>query len=115
MKLSFWRRSEINAAQYLRSEGYRIIASGFRVREGEVDLIAWDGDILCFVEVKSRQNADAPEDAVGFNKRRRVIRAARAYISRYKLHDRIFRFDVVSVNALPDRTPEYRLLRDAFH
>jgi|SRR5579884_2051196 len=112
--LPFWRRSEINAAEYLRSQGYRVIASGYRVQQGEVDLIAWDGEVLVFVEVKSRQNQDEPEAAVGATKRRRVIRAAKAYIARYKLQDKTHRFDIVAVNQAKKGGPTYRLLRDAF-
>src|SRR5690348_8238572 len=98
LRLAFWRRAEIRAAAYLRSIGYRVVASGYRVKEGEVDLIAWDQNILVFVEVKSRKNADPPEAVVGFTKQRRVIRAARAYISRHKLHETTYRFDIVAVN-----------------
>jgi putative endonuclease len=114
MWLPFWRRSEINAAAYLRSQGYRLVASGYRVKEGEVDLIAWDGDILVFIEVKSRKNADSPEAAVGSIKKRRLIRAARTYIAHHKLHDKPYRFDIVAVNETQDQAPSYRLLRDAF-
>jgi putative endonuclease len=112
--LPFWRRSEILAAAYLRSLGYRLIASGYRVRDGEVDLIAKEGDILVFIEVKSRRSSDPPEDAVNLRKKQRIIRAARAYMARHKLHEVPFRFDVVGVNSVAGRKPEFRLLRDAF-
>ena len=112
--LRFWRRAEIKAAAYLRSIGYRVVASGYRVKEGEVDLIAWDNDVLVFVEVKSRKNSDAPEAAVGFTKQRRVIRAAQAYIAHHKLHETTYRFDIVAVNETAGQQPSYRLLRDAF-
>jgi len=111
----FWRRAEIRAAKYLRSQGYRIIASGFRVAEGEIDLIAWDGDTLVFVEVKSRKSADLPEVVVGYTKRHRVIRAARSYIARFKLHEATYRFDIVAVNEVSGQKPVCRLIRDAFH
>ena len=114
MLLRFWRRSEIRAADYLRKLGYRIVASGFRVREGEVDIVCWDGDILVFVEVKSRQSDDDPESVVGLRKQRRVIRAAKLYLSRYKLHEAKYRFDIVTVNEVAGRKPVYRHFRDAF-
>src|SRR5215471_14932218 len=114
MLLPFWRSAEIRAAAFLRERGYRIVASGFRVREGEVDLIAWDGTVLVFIEVKSRQSSDPPEDAVGFRKRQRVLKAANAYISRHRLSEAAYRFDIVSVNEIPGRDPDYQLLRDAF-
>jgi putative endonuclease len=112
--LPFWRSAEIRAARYLRSQGYRIVATNFRVKEGEIDLVAWDGDVLVFIEVKSRTSLDAPESAVGFRKRTRVIRAAQAYTARYHLQRASYRFDIVTVNETPTRKPEYRLIRDAF-
>ena len=114
MRLPFWRRSELNAASFIRSKGYRLIVSGYRVKEGEVDLIAWDGEVLVFIEVKSRNTADPPEDAVGFTKQRRIVRAAHAYIASYKLHDKTYRFDIVTVNQNGGESSEYRLLQDAF-
>jgi putative endonuclease len=86
----------------------------YRTRNGEVDVIAWDGNVLAFVEVKARQNIDPPEDSVGWRKRQRIIRAAHAFIARHRLQDSEYRFDVLAVTALPGRPPEFRLLRDAF-
>jgi putative endonuclease len=113
--LPFWRRAEIRAARYLRSQGYRIVATNFRVKEGEIDLVAWDAGILVFVEVKSRTSTDLPESAVGIRKRTRVIRAAHAYIARFGLQRAPYRFDILAVNETPMRNPEFRLIRDAFH
>ena len=111
--LSFGRRSEIEGADYLRSLGFRVVASGYRVRSGEVDLIAWDGDQLVFVEVKSRRTDAPPEDAVGFRKQQRVIRASRSYRMRYRLQCS-YRFDILAVSVRPNQKTEFRLLRDAF-
>ena len=113
--LPFGRDSEIQAIVYLRGLGYRIVSSGYRVKGGEVDIVAWDGDVLVFVEVKARRNAEPPEDAVGLNKQRRVIRAAQSYISRHHLQDVPYRFDIVAVTAIRGVQPEFRLLRDAFN
>ncbi|HEY2380261.1 MAG TPA: YraN family protein [Terriglobia bacterium] len=113
--LTFGRRSEILAIDHLRSLGYRIVTSPYRTKAGEVDVIAWEGNILAFIEVKARKNEDPPEDSVGVQKQQRVIRAANAYISRYRLHDKPCRFDILAVTAIPGRKPEFRLLRDAFH
>ena len=112
--LSFGRRSEILSIDYLRSQGYRIVCSPYRTKTGEADIVAWDGDILVFIEVKARKNDDPPEDSVGVQKQRRVIRAANAYIARYRLQDKPFRFDILAVTSIPGRNPEFRLLRDAF-
>ena len=79
-----------------------------------MDVIAWDGDTLVFVEVKARQNDEPPEDSVGLNKQRRIIRAARSYISRHRLHETPYRFDILAVTTFPAAKPQFRLLRDAF-
>jgi putative endonuclease len=112
--LPFWRTSEIHAAQFLRKQGFKIVASGFRVKEGEVDLIAWEDQVLVFIEVKSRKSDDMPEAAVGYTKQQRIMRAARAYLNRHRLHDAIYRFDIVTVNEEKGQKPSFRLIRDAF-
>jgi putative endonuclease len=113
--LTFGRRSEIQAMEYLRSLGYRLVTSGYRAKGGEVDVIAWEGEVLVFVEVKARRNADPPEDAVSVQKQRRIIRAAQAYLSSRHLHDVPYRFDILAVTSMPGSQPEFRLLRDAFN
>jgi putative endonuclease len=112
--LTFGRRAELLAIDYIRSNGYRVVTSGYRTKGGEVDVIAWDGKILVFIEVKARQNAEPPEDSVGLRKQQRIIRAAQSYISRHRLQESPYRFDIVSVTVLPASKPEFRLLRDAF-
>jgi putative endonuclease len=112
--IPFGRRSEIGAAEYLRSLGFKIAASGYRTRNGEVDLVAWHGDVLVFVEVKARRSDARPEDNVGAHKQQRVIRAAHAYIGRYKLHECTYRFDILAVTSKLGERPEYRLLQNAF-
>jgi len=112
--IPFGRRSEIGGAGYLRSLGFRVIASGYRTREGEVDLIAWDGDVLVFVEVKALRSGAPPEAAVNLKKQRRVARAARSYLAQYRLGGAPYRFDILAVSVLPGQKPGFRLLRNAF-
>ena len=112
--LMFGRRSEILAIDYIRSLGYRIVTCGYRTKVGEIDVVAWDGATLAFLEVKARHNSDPPEDSVGYRKKQRMIRAAHAYISRYRLQETPYRFDIVALTSLPGSKPQFRLLRDAF-
>jgi putative endonuclease len=111
--IPFGRRSEIDGASYLRTLGWKVVASGYRTRDGEVDLIAWEDDRLVFVEVKARHSG-IPQDAVGFTKRQRVRLAARAYRTRYRLHDVPYRFDILAITVPRGESPRYELLRDAF-
>lgn len=67
---------EALAAEYLQKHGYKLAAHGYQCRFGEIDLIAWDGDILCFVEVKTRTNLQMglPREYVTPAKQRRIKR-----------------------------------------
>src|SRR5262245_6356378 len=103
--LAFGRRSEIQAIDYLRSIGYRIVTCAYRTKLGEIDVIAWEGNTLVFVEVKARKNSDPPEDAVGYKKQQRVIRAAQMYLLKHRLQEVQYRFDILAVTALPRSKP----------
>jgi len=79
----FGRESEVEAARYLQGAGYRIVARNYRTPFGEIDLVAYDGDVLAFVEVKARRSErfGAPHASVTADKRRRLTRAALAYLA----------------------------------
>ena len=87
------------AADHLRRSGYRIVAQNHRCRRGEVDLIAERGQLLVFVEVRTRATAafGRPEETVTTAKQRRVVAAARDYLARWRGPQRGVRFDVVAV------------------
>lgn len=91
---------EALAADYLRQRGYRLAAHSYQCRFGEIDLIAWDGDILCFVEVKTRTNTDMalPREYVTPAKQRRLKKTALCYLQEKAL-DCPARFDVAEVYA----------------
>jgi len=112
--LPFGRQSEIDGAAYLRSIGFRVIASGYRTARGEIDLVAWEGNVLVFVEVKALHSSAPPEDAVGFRKRQRIQHAAKSYRQQYRLMESPYRFDILAVTVSSGKKPEFRLLRDAF-
>ena len=90
---------EAAAEARLRRDGLEIVARGFRARCGEIDLIARDGRVVVFVEVKTRTgNAfGSPAEAVTALKRRRIARAASVFLARSDWSDRPCRFDVVEV------------------
>jgi putative endonuclease len=94
------RSGEEDAYFHLRKHGYVMVARNFRSprSRGEIDLIGWDRDVLCFIEVKTRTTRDVKpaEAAVDWHKRREVAEVAREY--RRKLPPSCqWRFDVVSV------------------
>lgn len=104
-------RYERIAAAFLAYSGYRIIACNFRTRVSEIDIIAEDGDVLCFVEVKYRHSTryGMPAEAVDIRKRRRITAAARQYAAVNRIFNRKMRFDVVEIAG-----SRIRIIRDAF-
>jgi putative endonuclease len=109
-----WERE---AERALVAESYRIVERNFRTREGEVDLIARDGDVLCFVEVKGRASHafGSPAAAVTLEKQRRIARAAAAYLLRFRGEPPACRFDVVGIDASTvDPASRVTILRGAF-
>ena len=103
------------AARRLEAEGYTIRDRNFRARAGEIDLIAEERGVLCFVEVKGRAGPGfgAPAEAVTLEKQRRIFRAAEEYVKRKRLGTPRCRFDVVTVVAEGDSV-EVAILRNAF-
>jgi putative endonuclease len=107
--LDLGRRGEQLAAEHLLAQGYKLVASNFRLPVGrnrrgavvraEIDLVAYDGPVVCFVEVKTRASDRfaAPEANVDLRKQRQVTRAARAYRRTLGLTRAPHRYDVVSV------------------
>jgi putative endonuclease len=104
------------AHRYLRRHGCTVVARNYRTRSGsgEVDIVAWHGPTLVFVEVKTRSTEEygAPERAVDAEKMFRVQRAANDYARRAGVLPERMRFDIVSV-ALGQMT-QVDWIRDAF-
>ena len=115
VRLPLGRRGERAAEKYLRRCGYRIVKRNFRAAGAEIDLVAMDGDVLVFVEVKTRRGLDAgaPEEAVDERKQRQIRRAAEIFATRYREDEIEMRFDIVAVDASGERL-EIELLRNAF-
>ncbi|MEJ7618513.1 MAG: YraN family protein [Pyrinomonadaceae bacterium] len=107
--LDLGRRGERLAAEYLERAGYSIVATNFHISVGrnlrgavvraEIDVIAYEGATLCFIEVKTRASVNfaAPERNVDLRKRRQISRAARAYRRLLGQEGAPHRFDVVSI------------------
>lgn len=91
-------RGETETADYLEQCGYKILTRNWHCRCGELDIVATKGEIIAFVEVKTRQpNAlVSPAAAVDYRKQRRVIHSAQAYLCAHS-YDLQPRFDVAAV------------------
>ena len=124
------RRGEQLAVEHLERAGYRIVAANFSLPIGrdtrgaivnaEIDLVAYDGPVLCFIEVKSRSSDEfaPPQVNVDLRKRRQIARAARAYRRMLGLISAPHRYDVVTVvspsseDQSRDDRPRVELLRN---
>lgn len=108
-----WERA---AEKALSAEGYRILARNFRTRAGEIDFVAEENGVLCFVEVKGRsgEGFGSPAEAVTAEKQRRIFRAAELYLQRRRGRRPKCRFDVVSVLEKTGEEARLEILRDAF-
>ena len=93
------RHGETIAAEYLRKHRYRIIDKNFNCRFGEIDLIAWNGETVVFVEVKARSNTKfgMPRESVDWHKQQTIIRCANYWLYKNKQTGIPVRFDVVEL------------------
>lgn len=113
------RAGEEAAYFYLRKLGYVMVARNWRIPhcKGELDLVAWDGDVLCFVEVKTRTTRDVKvaEAAVDDRKRRELALVARHFLRRLRRDEPpAYRFDVVSIYSTGSAPAEITLFKNAF-
>ena len=112
------RRGEELAIEHLTRLRYRVVVANFSVPIGrnrrdtlisaEIDVVAYDGPTLCFIEVKARASDDfaPPHVNVDLRKRRQIVRAARAYRAMFGLMNASYRYDVVTVVSPSTAKPE---------
>jgi putative endonuclease len=124
MTSSLGHLGETYAAAYLDQLGFRLVAANFTLPIGrnlrgaivtaEIDIIAYDQDTLCFVEVKTRSSDwfAPPEVNVDRRKRRQITRAARVYRQMLGIENEPHRYDVVTVIIDEDAAPRIELLRN---
>lgn len=115
-------RGEAETVPFLETCGYQIVDTNVRplggMARGEIDVIAWDGDYLVFVEVKTRRvsagSQGTPAEAVHARKQTQLTRLALAYLAKHDLDDVNCRFDVVEVVRRPPSPARFTLIRNAF-
>jgi len=116
VKGAIGRFGEELAAGWLQDAGLRILDRNWRCAEGEIDIVAADGDTLVFCEVKTRSGTGFgdPAEAVTAAKSARLRRLALRWLAAHGLGWRELRFDVVTVVRRRDADPVVRHLKDAF-
>lgn len=114
---AFGDRGEDEAVRFLKKQGYRIVERNVELGIGEIDIVATEGDVLCFIEVKTRRSgtgARRPGSNLTESKKRKLERAVRRYVNRKKLHALPRRFDFVAVTLPEDTPPQITLTRAAW-
>ena len=121
---SLGKLGEAYAAAYLTQLGYTLVAANFTLPIGrnlrgaivnaEIDLIAYDQNTLCFIEVKTRASGwyAPPQINVDLRKRRQIARAARVYRRMLGIENHLYRYDVVTVVINDTSSPQLELLRN---
>jgi putative endonuclease len=122
--LKFGAIGEDLAARFLIKNRYRLVLSNFKAPigrnrrgvliTGEIDLIALDENVLCFIEVKTRSSDEfaSPLAAVDLRKQRQIIRTAKVYRKIFQLTQINFRYDAVSVILRKNESPEIELFKN---
>jgi putative endonuclease len=103
------------ACRHLEARGYAVVARNYRCRTGEIDVVARQGEVTVFVEVKERLGASHGQglESVTFGKRQRIVSAARQFAARAGLLESPLRFDVISID-WQDGRPQVRHDENAF-
>jgi putative endonuclease len=114
-KLTLGREGERVAEQFLKRKGYKLVERNYRCPVGEIDLIALDGRVIVFVEVKTRSGHGfgTPAEAVASWKQKKMIKTAMFFLHEKRLHNRAARFDVVGIS-WPGREPVFEHIENAF-
>ena len=106
---------EALAVRSLKKNGYKIIEQNYRCKLGEIDIIARDGRVLTFIEVKARRTSDfgGPKWAVTPQKQRKLSMLALKYLKETEQMGKKARFDVVAIRLLPG-DPDIEIIKNAF-
>ncbi|SDO80011.1 YraN family protein [Desulforhopalus singaporensis] len=110
------KNGEKRAAGFLKRNGFKLVEQNFRCRYGEIDIIAYDGPCLVFVEVKTRSSNDYgnPLSAVTARKQQQICKAAQLFLAQKNLYHCQVRFDVVAVLHQKGQPPRIDLVKNAF-
>lgn len=108
-------KGEDLACGYLRKQGYKILERNYRIRGGEIDIVARDGETLVFVEVKTRYSYEygPPSESMTPWKIRYLLKTARFYVQKINWGDKEYRLDFVGVDFVKSQdNPRIELIKN---
>lgn len=103
------------ACRYLRKQGYKILERNYRIRGGEIDIVAKEGETLVFIEVKTRYSYDygLPKESMTFWKIKVLLKTAKFYIQKINWGDKEYRLDFIGVDFAHDsQNPKIELIKN---
>jgi putative endonuclease len=110
------KKGEDAAAEYLENKGITILERNYHFEQAEVDIVAYNGSQIIFVEVKTRSNTffGEPEDSVTLKKKKSLYKVAEAWLYERKMDGAPVRFDIVSIVMAENKEPEIKHFEGAF-
>ena len=110
------RRGEDLAVAFLLLKGYKVIHRNWRMKIGEIDIVAEHSGTLVFCEVKSRTslNYGAGAEAVNSRKQQRIMRTALLYMQHFNIFNQPCRFDVIEILKISSKNPSIHYIPNAF-
>ncbi|MDO8637994.1 MAG: YraN family protein [Candidatus Daviesbacteria bacterium] len=112
---SVGNQGEYLACEYLKKRGYKILERNYRIRGGEIDIVAMDKNFLVFIEVKTRYSPEygLPVESITPWKIKHILKTARFYIQLIDWEDKPYRLDFVGIDFTKDKNnPEIELITD---
>ena len=115
-KIQLGQIGEKTAVAFLERHGFHVLQRNFRNKLGEIDIVAKDGDTICFIEVKTRKTDafGSPLESVTTAKQRKIIHVALSYLKVQGRDETNVRFDVVSVILGDEEGPQVEIIKNAF-
>lgn|SRR3989338_4931720 len=106
---------ELLARDYLQKNGYKIITTNYRTKLGEVDIIAKEGETLCFIEVKTRSGTKfgSPEESINKNKLAKIGNCLQYYLQTREQKFNDYRIDVVAIELLNNQVSRIEIIKNA--
>ena len=113
--IEFGKAAETAAAEYLKTQGCKILERNYKNKFGEIDIIVLANGVTCFVEVKARHSSahGLPQEAVTLAKQRQISKVAVGYLKSKRIFDRPARFDVLAL-LYEDDQPQITWIKNAF-
>lgn len=116
MTQQFGKQSEQIVCEYVKSQGFEILACNYKKFFGEIDIIAQKKNLIVFIEVKARKNSlVSMHELITYSKQKKIIKVAKTFIFEHQLTDKTFRFDAALLHQQDNKPAELTYIPHAFY